>query len=410
MSAQILMLALALAGGASSPPAASDPALLERARSIAQRAGIADTHVDVPYRLLEDPENVALRTLRGNFDAVRAKEGGLAWPFFSIYVPADYQKGGAKVFADALIDLVEGLEEHNRGIFAVVHSTRQAAGTHAEGKIGIALGMENGAPIENDLANVRHFYERGVRYITLTHGEDNQICDSSYSPVDKRTWHGVSPFGRQVIAEMNRLGIMVDLAHVSDEAFDQALALSKAPVIASHSSVRAFTPGFERNLDDARIRKLAAAGGVVSINFGSAFLIPSANAYLVGLRAAQKEFAAAHPNASVGEREAALETYGAEHPFPFATLDDVVAHIDHVVKLAGVDHVGLGSDFDGVRDSLPVGLKDVSMYPNLVARLLEKGYSEADLEKILSGNVLRVWRAVEDYAVKAAATPGGSGQ
>ncbi len=306
-----------------------------------------------------------------------------------------------------MIDLVEGLEEHNREIFAVVHSTRQAAGTHAEGKIGIALGMENGAPIEHDLANLKHFYDRGVRYITLTHAEDNQICDSSFAPADKRTWHGVSPFGRQVIAEMNRLGIMVDLSHVSDEAFDQAIALVKAPPIASHSSARALTPGFERNLDDARIRKLAAAGGVISINFGSAFLTPAANAYLVGMRAAQKEFAAAHPSASVSERQDFQEKWSDEHPLPHAALDDVVHHIDHVVKLVGVDHVGLGSDFDGVGDSLPVGLEDVSTYPNLVARLLERGYGEADVEKILSGNVLRVWRAVEDYAAKAAAAGSG---
>jgi membrane dipeptidase len=410
MSAPILMLALALAAPQPAPAAAPDPALVERAHAIARRVGVADTHVDVPYRLLEDPENVALRTLRGNFDAVRAKEGGLAWPFFSIYVPADYQKGGAKVFADALIDLVEGLEDHNRGIFSIVHSTKQAAGTRAQGKIGIALGMENGAPIENDLANVRHFYERGVRYITLTHSEDNQICDSSFSPVEKRKWHGVSPFGRQVIGEMNRLGIMVDLSHVSDQAFDQAIAVVKAPPIASHSSARAFTPGFERNLDDARIRKVAAAGGVVSINFGSAFLTPAANVYLVGWRAAQKEFAAAHPSSSVSEREGFRLQYLERHPFPHASLDDVVNHIDHVVKLVGVDHVGIGSDFDGVGDSLPADLKDVSMYPNLVARLLEKGYSERDVEKILSGNVMRVWRAVEDYAAKSAAAPGGSGR
>jgi membrane dipeptidase len=268
--------------------------------------------------------------------------------------------------------------------------------------------MENGAPIENDLANVRHFYERGVRYITLAHSEDNQICDSSYSPVDKRRWHGVSPFGREVIAEMNRLGIIVDLAHVSDEAFDQAVALSQAPPIASHSSARAFTPGFERNLDDARIRKLAAAGGVVSINFGSGFLTPAGNAFLVAFRSAQKAFGAAHPAASVGERAAWRDQYEAEHPLPFAVLDDVVKHIDHVVELVGVDHVGIGSDFDGVGDSLPADLKDVSMYPNLVARLLAKGYSEGDVEKILSGNVLRVWRAVEDYAAKASAAPGGA--
>jgi membrane dipeptidase len=400
---------LAVLAVAVSPVWAADSASLERARALARRVGVADTHIDVPYRLLEDPENVALRTLRGNFDAVRAREGGLVWPFFSIYVPPDYQKGGAKVFADTLIDLVEGIELKNPDVFVMVRSTAEAQAAHAAGKIGIALGMENGAPVENDLANLAHFYRRGVRYITLAHSADNQICDSSYSPADKRTWHGLSPFGKQVVAEMNRLGILVDLSHVSDEAFDQAVALTKAPAIASHSSARHFTPGFERNLDDERIRKLAAAGGVVSINFSSGFLTPAGNVYLVAVRAAMAEFSKGHPDAGLKELEAEQARYLAAHPFPFAALDDVVAHIDHVASLVGVDHVGIGSDFDGVRDSLPAGLKDVSMYPNLAARLLEKGYSEQDVAKILSGNVLRVWRAAEEYAARAAKPPAGGG-
>jgi membrane dipeptidase len=401
----LLAAALTLAAaGQLTAAAAPDAAALERARQLTQRIGVADTHIDVPYRLLEDPENVALRTLRGDFDAERARAGGLAWPFMSIYVASDYQKGGAKLFADTLIELVEGLEAKNPSLFAIVYSTADAAAAKAAGKIGLALGMENGAPIENDLANVQHFYDRGVRYITLTHSADNQICDSSFAPADKRTWHGVSPFGKQVIAEMNRVGIMVDLSHVSDEAFDQAILLTQAPPIASHSSVRHFTPGFERNLDDERIRKLAAKGGVVSINFGSGFLTPEGNAYLVASRAAQKEFTAAHKDATSKESRAFSEGYVKAHPVPFAALEDVVRHIEHVVKLVGIDHVGVGSDFDGVGDSLPVGLKDVSMYPNLTARLLEKGYSEEDLGKILSGNVLRVWRAVEAYAATSAKT------
>lgn len=400
LCAAVLVSTLAASGAAVGAP---DAAALERARSLTQRVGVADTHIDVPDRLLLDPENVALRTLRGDFDAERARAGGLAWPFMSIYVPSDYQKGGAKLYADQLIDLVEGLETRNPQTFAVVRSTAEAAAAKAAGQIGLAMGMENGAPVENDLANLAHFHRRGIRYITLTHSADNQICDSSFAPPDKRTWHGVSPFGKQVIAEMNRLGIMVDLSHVSDEAFDQAIELTRAPPIASHSSLRHFTPGFERNLDDERLRKLAAKGGVVAINFGSGFLTPEGNAYLVALRAAQKTWRAATPQATTKDGDAFVADYVRQRPFPFATLEDVVRHIDHAVKLVGVDHVGLGSDYDGVRDSLPVGLKDVSAYPNLTARLLEKGYSEADVAKILSGNVLRVWRAVEAHAAAAAA-------
>jgi membrane dipeptidase len=246
-----------------------------------------------------------------------------------------------------------------------------------------------------------------VRYVTLTHGKNNLICDSSYETPENRLWHGLSPFGHEVVAEMNRLGIMVDLSHVSDEAFDQALALSQAPPFASHSSCRHFTPGFERNLDDARIRALAAKGGVLQINFGSSFLTAAANQNAIdGFRAQaafvkEKGVAENSPEAKAFEEE-----WKKENPLPRASLDDVVAHIDHVVEIAGIDHVGLGSDFDGVGDSLPFGLRDVSMYPNLFARLLERGYSEADIEKIAGGNLLRVWRETERVAAAAAAISG----
>jgi membrane dipeptidase len=259
--------------------------------------------------------------------------------------------------------------------------------------------MENGAGIEDDLANLRHFRERGIGYVTLTHSEDNLICDSSYSDPASRRWHGLSPFGREVVAEMNRLGILVDISHVSDEAFDAVLAATLAPPIASHSSCRYFTPGFERNLDDERIRRLAEAGGVIQINFGSGFLTAAANAWAAEAMPAAKAFT---EERGVGfessEFKAWMADYLAARPLPRADLDDVVAHIEHVIAVAGVDHVGFGSDFDGVGPTLPEGLSDVSMYPHLIARLLERGHSEADLEKIAGGNLLRVWRDAERVA------------
>jgi membrane dipeptidase len=229
------------------------------------------------------------------------------------------------------------------------------------GKISLPMGMENGSPIEGDLANVAYFADRGIRYITLAHAKDNHLADSSY---DTRGTHGgLSPFGKKVVAEMNRAGIMVDVSHLSDAAAEQAIEISKVPVIASHSSCRRFTPGWQRNMSDDLIRKLAAKGGVIQINFGSLFI--------------------------AGKRGPAQ-----------TTVEQVADHIDHVVELVGIDHVGLGSDFDGVGESLPTGLEDVSMYPKLLEVLLARGYTEVQLEKITSGNVLRVWQAVHDHAAE----------
>ena len=387
-----------LALGSTAPERAAS--LAARGQALADRALVVDTHIDVPYRLKEEMEDVSVRTAKGDFDYPRAVAGGLDVTFMSIYIPASLQEtGGAKALADELIDMVEGIAAAAPDKWAMAASPDAALANRAAGRRSFALGIENGAAIEDDLANVRHFFDRGVRYVTLTHSKNNLIGDSSYEKADGRLWHGLSPFGREVVAEMNRLGILIDLSHVSDETFDQALALSQAPPIASHSSARHFTPGFERNVDDERIRALAAKGGVIQINFGSSFLTAAANKFALDWFAARAAFV---KEKGVTDDSAETTAYEAswkkEHPLPRATLDDVVAHIDHVAQLVGVDHVGLGSDFDGVGDSLPEGLKDVSMYPNLFARLLARGYSEADIEKIAGGNLMRVWREAERVA------------
>ena len=371
-----------------------------RGRELAQELLIVDTHVDLPYRLTVKMEDVSVRTEGGDFDYVRAREGGLDAPFMSIYVPASYQQtGGAREFADELIDMVEGLAVEHPDKFAIVASPDEVEALHGSGKLALALGMENGAPVEGDLGILAHFQERGIRYITLTHSENNQISDSSYS--EERTWIGLSDFGREVVREMNRLGIMVDVSHVSDAAFDHVLEVSEAPVIASHSSCRHFTPGFERNMSDGMIRRLAAAGGVIHINFGSMFLREDSQKRGSGnfnaIRAFMEEESL---DRSAPEVQAFAEQRFADHPMIFADLADVVDHIDHVVELVGIDHVGLGSDFDGVGDSLPTGLKDVSYFPNLITALLERGYSEEDIAKICAGNLMRVWRQVEAKAAE----------
>lgn len=369
------------------------------AQRIAKSSIIIDTHVDVPYRLTETPADVSLATESGDFDYPRAVAGGLNAPFMSIYTSAELEaKGESRAAAEELIDLVEDIVLKSPGKFALAVSPADVRKHFEQGIISLPLGMENGSPLDGDVANLQHFYDRGIRYITLAHGLSNHLSDSSYDK--NRQWNGLSEFGADVVREMNRLGIMVDVSHVSDEAFWQVIELSKVPVIASHSSARHFTPGFERNMDDEMIRALAANGGVIMINFGSGFLTQDANTYSMARWAASDAYKLAHSELSPEEaREQFNPLWEAEHgPMVYASLDDVLDHFDHVVNLVGVDSVGIGSDYDGVGDSLPTDLKDVSAYPKLVEGLLRRGYSEADVRKILGENLLRVWTAVETYA------------
>jgi membrane dipeptidase len=362
----------------------------QRARQIAQNSIIVDTHIDVPYRLYKDWEDVSQATERGEFDYPRARAGGLNAPFMSIYIPASYERtGGGYLLANQLIDGMEALVGRAPDKFAMAYTTADVQTQFGSEKISLALGMENGTPIGGDLANLQHFYQRGIRYITLAHSESNHISDSSYDL--RRRWQGLSPFGKELVVAMNDIGMMIDISHVSDDAFYQVVSLSKVPVIASHSSLRSYTPGFERNMDDDMLRALAKNGGVVQINFGSSFVTAMANQYGALRKAAAKQ-------AGVADDDAFEVAFRKKNPYPFATLETVLDHIDHVVKLIGIDYVGIGSDYDGVGDSLPVGLKDVASYPNLIQGLLERGYSEADVDKILSANLLRVWREVETYA------------
>jgi membrane dipeptidase len=372
----------------------TDEEIHQKAQELAQKFIITDGHIDVPYRLQEYMEDISQQTI-GDFDYPKAKTGGLNAPFMSIYVPARLQKeGGAKEFADNLIDMVETFAAGHPDKFAVARSVADVRQQFQEGKVSLAMGMENGAPVEGNPENLQHFYRRGIRYITLTHSEDNEICDSSYDST--RTWNGLSPFGENVVAEMNRLGIMVDISHVSDSAFYDVMRITSAPVIASHSSCRFFTPDWERNMNDEIIKKLAESGGVICINFGSSFLKSEFQGTWSKAQKEIKDHLAEH-KIEEGSKEAAEYYQQYRHERPKGTVADVADHIDHAVKLAGVDYVGFGSDFDGVL-SLPAGLQDVSGYPNLIEELLKRGYSEEDIENICGGNMLRVWSEVERIA------------
>ena len=341
---------------------------------IANESLIVDAHIDVPYRLRSQLDQTGnfedisdLTSL--NFDYVKAMEGGLNIPFFSIYLPADTEKSKTSFeLANELIDMVESIVDDSPDKFFILKDNVYVGNLPGQNLIGIALGIENGAPLEGKLERVKYFYERGIRYITLTHSKSNHISDSSYD--DNKRWSGLSPFGKKLIQEMNDIGMMIDISHVSDEAFFEVLELSKAPVIASHSSLRHFTPGWERNVSDKMLVELARNGGVLHINFGSSFIIDKSRS---------NDAAPTEDNV-------------------FATVEQVVDHIDRAVEVAGIDHIGIGSDFDGVGDTLPTGLKDVSYFPNLINEMLKRGYSISEIRKVLGGNTIRVWREVDEYA------------
>ena len=378
----------------------NDASLKKRAYELAHTYIITDGHIDVPWRLNDGYEDLSVRTEGGDFDYIRAKEGGLDVPFMSIYVPSSYQEtGGAKEKADSLIDLVHRIANDHPDKFEVAYSPNDGDRIFSQGKIALPMGMENGAPIEDNLNNVAYFHKRGIRYITLTHARDNLICDSSYDTTN--TWGGLSPFGRRVVAEMNRVGIMVDISHVTDAVINQVLDMAKAPVIASHSSCRKFTPGWQRNMGDPEIKRLKENGGVIQINYGSSFVTQASQ----DKRQANTDKVAAYAKKNGLEQgDEQLKVYAKkvskDNPI-YADITEVIDHIDHVVKLAGIDHVGIGSDYDGVGDSLPYGLKDVSSYPNLIYHLLKRGYSDEDIAKICYKNVWRVWREVERVAANS---------
>lgn len=379
-----------------------DDELLARAQQLADSLIIVDGHIDLPdllkekkYRAGIDSPDTLITTGKGEFDFTRAKLGGLDAPFMSIYIPIEYQEkpDNGKALADSLINTVIEITKQLPDKFALANTPAEVEVNTRAGKISLPMGMENGAPIGNDLANLKYFYDRGIRYITLAHNRDNQICDAS---MDRRegTWNGLSPYGKKVVAEMNRLGIIVDISHVDDSTFYQVMELSKAPAIASHSSCRKFSPNAPRDMTDDMIKKLGEKDGVMLINFYTAFLDSSVMMQQGALRELLQSKKLSEDDSLAIP---VIKEFWAANPNP-VSIETVANHIDHVVKLAGVDHVGFGSDFDGVSGMLPVGLEDVSKYPDLIYALLKRGYSEEDIEKICYKNAFRVWNKVIDVS------------
>lgn len=368
----------------------------KRARRLLQTTPIIDTHIDFPYRLVERGvwpkagfEALALRHPEGHFDYERARKGGLYGAFMSIYIPAAYQQkppGSARALADSLIDLVHAVARAYPDKFAVAYRADDIERNFQKGIVSLPMGMENGAPIEA-LADVAYFHQRGIRYITLAHSRDNRISDSSYDT--SRTHGGLSAFGRDVVREMNRVGIMVDVSHLSDQAIWDVLAISNRPVIATHSACRHFTPGFERNLPDTLIRAIAQKGGVIQVPFSHYFISTESRRAFRTAEARMKEQNIPKESAKARrfmEKELTRAGFSVRH---------VADHIDHIRRIAGIDHVGLGSDFDGVGLAIPPDLADVSMYPNLIAELFRRGYTDEEVRKVCYLNALRVWKANE---------------
>jgi membrane dipeptidase len=363
----------------------------ERARRIQSEVIGIDSHIDTMQRVLMEHVDIGQRLADGQADLVRLQEGGMHAPFFALWVPMYYKGSEAVRRTLDMRDAFQGVLDRYPDRIELATSASDVERIVQAHKIAAVLTLEGGHQIAGDLAVLRMYQRMGIRSITLTHFRNNDWCDSS---TDKPQHNGLTEFGKEVVREMNRIGIIVDISHVSDKAFFDAMAVTTKPVIASHSSCRALSE-FPRNMTDDMLRAVARNGGVVGINFGGGFLNQKeADNDLRNIKA----IGGSEPNLT-GK---ALDDYMTnmhmkndwKHPRKsMASLDDVVAHIDHVMKIAGIDHVGIGSDFDGISDA-PRGLEDESKMPALTAALLKRGYSEGDIKKIMGENTLRVMREV----------------
>jgi membrane dipeptidase len=379
------------------------------ARQLHERAIVIDTHDDTTQRMLFDRSfDLGARHADGNVDIPRMRDGGLDALFFSIWVPSDVTGPAAVKRALDLIDTVrEAARTHPRDLVLATTAAdiRRAAATH---RIGALMGMEGGHMIDNDLRVLRDFAALGVRYLTLTHFKNNDWADSS---TDKPAHNGLTPFGKDVVRELNRLGVMVDISHVADKTFYDVLATTNAPVIASHSSCRAISNS-PRNMTDDMLRALAKNGGVAQINFEVSFLSEEyrtasqqKSGDVVAQMNAMSSLCGGNEACTTLETARINRAAMEQGALPRVSWERIIDHIDHAAKVAGAEHVGLGSDFDGA--TMPFGMDDVSKLPRITDALLKRGYTERDVENILGGNLLRVMEQVERVRITPGApTPG----
>jgi membrane dipeptidase len=377
----------------------SDQELREMASAICRRNIILDSHIDWPEFIVDNPEDISGRTLKGDFDLERAREGGLNAALSVAYVNSGLDVEDGRIMVDSMLNLINHYPETYPDKIALAYTPGDIATNFDKGLFSLVPCLENGSPSGNDLDYFKYLKERGIVYVTLCHNRVNQISDSNFDP--DRKWNGLSPYGIEVIGELNRLGIIADVSHSTDSTVFQALRFSRAPIVATHSSCRHFVPGFERNLSDTLIKAIARKKGVVMVNFGSMFLDS------VCLRNTDKISDILKTKGISIYSQEGLDLFQkfSETNKVHSDSKKLVDHIDHIVQIAGIDYVGLGSDFDGIGPTQPSDIPDVSAYPVIVYELLKRGYTEDDIKKVLSGNFIRVWNEVISVADSLSGIP-----
>jgi membrane dipeptidase len=394
------LLPLTLAVTASSSSAQSTDQALEHARKLLESTPLIDGHNDLPWEIRESktaPRDVAAYdlTVRSpkHTDLGRLKEGRVGGQFWSIYIPGEIKDSGFARVQLEQFDIARRMIARYPRRFAPAYSADDIERSFKQGRIASLLGMEGGHALENSLGALRAYYALGARYLTLTH---NVTLDWADAALDSARHNGLTEFGREVVREMNRLGMLVDLSHVSPATMSDALNTSEAPVIFSHSAARALTD-HRRNVPDSILARLPQNGGLVMVTFVPAFVSSEVGAWESRLQ--EQVDGTKASVADTAQQRRLIEEWKGTHPAPRATLGQVADHIEHVRKVAGIDHVGIGSDFDGI-DTTPVGLEDVSKFPDLFAELIRRGWSDADLKKLAGQNLLRVFRAAEAVAAR----------
>ena len=411
MTKSILLAGLAALAFVSSPAAAqtSPEAVAEAAL---KKAPVFDGHNDVPWALRERADNMingfdfndtshtaTTDRIAMHTDLIRLRKGHVGAQFWSVYVPANSNEQQAVQQTLEQIDVTKRLVARYQNDLALAATSTELEKAMKAGKVAGMMGMEGGQSIGSSLAVLRQMYDLGARYMTLTHSKNIPWADSA---TDAPALDGLNDFGRQVVREMNRIGMIVDLSHTSEATMKDALAVAKAPVMFSHSGARGVND-HPRNVPDSVLPLVKANGGIVMVVLLPTFLDPQVRAYGLSRTAEQARLKAMYPG-DPAAADKALADWDKANPTPTTDVAKVADHIDHIRKLAGIDHIGLGGDYDGM-DSAPVGMEDVSGYPALFVELAKRGYSQADLEKIASGNMLRVLKAVEAYAASQKGQP-----
>jgi membrane dipeptidase len=367
--------------------------LWKEALSICNENIILDSHIDWPERLIRYPADISGKTSEGDFDFVRAKRGGLNAVLSVVYINSGFGVDEGRIMVDSMLGSIAYYTKNYPDKCAPALNPADVRNNFGRNLLSLPVCLENGAPIGNDLKYLKYLKDKGIVYITLCHDRTNQISDSNFD--ENREWKGLSPFGVEVIREMNRLGIIIDISHSTDSTVIQSLRYSKSPVVATHSSCRHFTPGFERNLSDTLIKAIAAKNGVIMVNLGSFFLDSICLKNWEYLYNKWQDSTGIDIYSKKG-MDFTIE-YGKAHKL-FSNSRQFVDHIEHVIGLVGIDYVGIGSDYDGIGLAKPVDLPNVSCYPVIVFELLRRGYTEDDIKKILSENFFRVWNDVIEIA------------